>query len=112
MPAPFEKHVFVCLNERAKDNPKGDCHHKGAPEVFGELKKRVAEEGLRGRVRVNRAGCLDQCAKGCSIVVYPEGVWYGGVKPSDVDEIVQSHLKGGAPVERLVTVRGGTTDNE
>jgi (2Fe-2S) ferredoxin len=35
-------------------------------------------------------------------VVYPEGVWYGGVTLADVDEIVESHIVGGKPVERLM----------
>lgn len=52
-------------------------------------------------MRANAAGCLDACAFGTSVVVYPEGVWYGGVKAEDVLEIVESHLLGGKPVERL-----------
>jgi (2Fe-2S) ferredoxin len=34
--------------------------------------------------------------------VYPEQVWYGGVTPADVDEIIDSHITHGKPVERLV----------
>ncbi len=52
-------------------------------------------------MRANAAGCLDACAYGPSIVVYPEGVWYGHVRPEDVPEIVESHLVNGIPVERL-----------
>jgi len=64
--------------------------------------KRAAEEaGLRGRIRVNSAGCLDQCSHGVAVVVYPEAVWYRGVTLDDVEEIVRTHLSGGTPVERL-----------
>jgi len=53
-------------------------------------------------VRANKAGCLDQCEVGPTVVVYPEAVWYGHVTPADVDEIIDSHIIGGQPVERLV----------
>jgi len=56
---------------------------------------------LRGRIRVNSAGCLDQCAAGVTIVVYPEAVWYGGVTLADVDELFHEHILGGRPLERL-----------
>lgn len=55
-----------------------------------------------GKVRVNKAGCLDRCAAGPVAVVYPEGTWYTFVDTSDIDEIVESHLKNGQVVERLL----------
>jgi len=36
-------------------------------------------------------------------VVYPEGTWYSFVDNADIDEIVESHLKNGQPVTRLIT---------
>lgn len=65
------------------------------------MKVRVQQAGLEGKVRVNSAGCLDQCEHGVTIVVYPEAVWYGFVKSADVEEIVTSHLIEGHPVDRL-----------
>jgi (2Fe-2S) ferredoxin len=62
----------------------------------------VAQAGLKGRVRVNHAGCLAQCGFGPMVVVYPDNVWYAMVTPDDVPEIVQEHLIGGRPVQRLV----------
>ncbi len=56
---------------------------------------------MAARVRINKSGCLDQCEHGPTVVVYPEAVWYGNVKPEDAEEIVQEHLVGGRPVERL-----------
>lgn len=54
-----------------------------------------------GKIRVNKAGCLDRCAQGPVMVIYPEGIWYTMVDQEDVEEIIQSHLINGIPVERL-----------
>jgi (2Fe-2S) ferredoxin len=97
----FEKHVFICTNRRDADNPKGSCAPKGGEEVKDEFKRLLHERGLKKRMRANAAGCLDQCARGVTVVVYPEQVWYGGVKVSDVAEIVDKHLIGDVPVDRL-----------
>ena len=100
--AKFQRHLFICINERGPDDPRGSCTARGSAAVAEALKEKVHACGLKRIVRVNKAGCLDQCAKGVTIVVYPEGVWYGGVKVSDVDEIVERHLVGGEPVRRLL----------
>jgi (2Fe-2S) ferredoxin len=65
------------------------------------MKSAAKKAGLKGRVRVNAAGCIDQCEHGVTVVVYPEQVWYGFVTMQDVSEIVESHLIHGKPVERL-----------
>jgi (2Fe-2S) ferredoxin len=103
---PYERHVFVCLNERDAADPRGCCSAKGSEAVRSRLKELAHAAQLRGRVRVNSAGCLDQCAHGVTIVVYPEGVWYGGVTLADVDEIFHEHVLNGRPVERLRLGRG------
>lgn len=97
----FEKHVFVCTNTRDAGHPRGCCGHKSGEAIRDALKAAVKDRGLKRRVRVNQAGCLDQCEHGVTIVVYPEGVWYGFVTAADVAEIVESHLVKGRPVERL-----------
>ncbi len=97
----FRKHIFICNNDRGADNPKGCCSRAGSPALLDYIKKRVHELGLKGIVRVNKAGCLDQCERGVTVVVYPEGVWYGRVTLDDVDELFQSHILEGRPVERL-----------
>jgi (2Fe-2S) ferredoxin len=101
MPPPFERHLFVCTNRRPDGNPKGCCASKGSEALQRKLKEEVGRRGLHGKVRVNSAGCLDACASGTSIVVYPEGVWYGPVTLADVDELVEQHLVQGHPVARL-----------
>jgi (2Fe-2S) ferredoxin len=98
---PYERHVFVCENLRDPADSRGCCAAKGSKEICSRLKVLAKGAGLKGRVRINTAGCLDQCAHGVTIVVYPEGVWYGGVTESDVDEIFREHVLEGRPVERL-----------
>jgi (2Fe-2S) ferredoxin len=98
----FTHHVFVCENERPPDDPRGSCGCKGSKAIRQAFKEELKKRGLKGRVRANAAGCLDACPHGPSIVVYPEGVWYGGVRPEDVPEIVERHLIGGEPVARLL----------
>ena len=101
MAPPFKKHVFVCLHEREPGNERGDCSSKGSPELLKALKKALKSRGLGDEIRANKSGCLDNCEHGCSVVVYPEGVWYGGVGLEDVEELVDRHLVEGKPVERL-----------
>jgi (2Fe-2S) ferredoxin len=100
-PPLFDRHVFICTNRREPGNPKGDCASKGSEEVRGEFKRLLHERGLKGRMRANASGCLDYCAHGVTVVVYPEQVWYGGVRVEDVGAIVEEHLVGGVPVDRL-----------
>lgn len=99
----YERHIFFCLNQR---KPGEDCcaDHR-AQQGFDRCKSQVKAAGLSGpgKVRVNKAGCLDRCAGGPIAVVYPEAVWYTYVDEQDIDEIVESHLKNGKVVERLVT---------
>ena len=100
--AKFQRHLFLCLHQREPGSPRGCCAEKGAAEIASAMKKTAYDRGLKRLVRVNKAGCLDQCARGVTCVVYPEAVWYGGVTLDDVDEIVERHLIGGEVVERLV----------
>lgn len=94
----FEKHVFVCTDGDSCAGVDGD-----AWGIHGKLKKAVAREpSLKGRVRINKSGCLDQCGFGPMIVIYPDNVWYWAVEPDDVEQIVREHLIGGTPVERLL----------
>ena len=102
-PSYFKRHIFFCLNERK--NGETSCAQHNAQAAFEHCKNRVKELGLSGpgQVRVNKAGCLDRCSGGPVAVVYPEAVWYTYVDQADIDEIVQSHLKDGQVVQRLVT---------
>jgi (2Fe-2S) ferredoxin len=97
----YAKHIFFCLNRR--DDGRECCASQRAEALQAHAKDRVKALGLNGpgKVRVNKAGCLDRCELGPVAVVYPEGTWYTFVDEQDIDEIVESHLRDGKPVERL-----------
>ena len=99
----YERHIFFCLNQR--ESGEDSCANHRAQQGFDRCKSQVKAAGLAGpgKVRVNKAGCLDRCAGGPVAVVYPEAVWYTYVDAHDIDEIVESHLKNGQVVERLLT---------
>ncbi len=100
--AKFERHLFICTNERAGSDARGCCATKAGVAVAKAFKRKLYALGYKRIVRANSSGCLDQCARGVTMVVYPEAVWYGGVTEADVDEIIESHIVGGQAVERLV----------
>ena len=97
-----ERHFFVCTNARPAEG-KPSCGARGAGELLTALQEGVgAHPELWGKVAVTPSGCLGPCFEGPTIVVYPEAVWYVGVAPADVPEIVDSHMRGGVPVRRLL----------
>lgn len=99
--APFDRHIFICCNRREPGHARGCCDPSGNEALQKAFKKALAERGINRRIRANKAGCLDQCEKGPTVVVYPDGVWYGRVTEADVNEIVDEHIVSGRPVERL-----------
>lgn len=98
----FKYHVFFCTNDRADGSMC--CEQYGASGLRGYAKKKLQAMGkeIPDKVRINKAGCLDRCAAGPVMVVYPEETWYTYVDKDDIDEIFESHLKNGKVVERLL----------
>jgi (2Fe-2S) ferredoxin len=94
----YDKHIFICINQREGKESCGDATGMKLVELF---KKAIASRKLNISIRAQRAGCLDVCSFGPALVVYPEGVFYGKVEETDVEEIVQSHIVNNVPVERL-----------
>jgi (2Fe-2S) ferredoxin len=98
----YQRHIFVCTNRREPTDPIGCCAAKGSEEIRAAFKAEVKRRRLNLVVRANASGCLDACAFGVTVVIYPEAVWYGGVTLADVTEIMDRHVIGGEVVERLV----------
>jgi (2Fe-2S) ferredoxin len=90
----YDRHVFVCTSGET-------CPTQGDTEKYVKILRAGAQKAGRSDIRINKAGCFSQCGHGPMIVVYPESVWYWGVRVEDVDEIVREHLRDGRPVERL-----------
>jgi (2Fe-2S) ferredoxin/predicted O-methyltransferase YrrM len=97
---PFRLHVFVCNQQKPEGAPC--CAARGSGPVLELLRREVAARGLEDQVQVTECGSLDLCEHGPNLVVYPEGIWYSGVTPADVPEIVSMHFEQGRPVERLI----------
>jgi len=100
MPRP-EKHVFVCLNARPAGHPKGSCTERGAEGLLMEFGRLMEARQAYGKVAITRTSCLGPCELGPTVLVYPDGVMYVGVQPSDIEEIFDEHLLGDRPVSRL-----------
>lgn len=90
----IHKHVFVCVNERDLDNPKGCCSTKDSLEIMTKL-KRITKKSGREDIRVNKAGCLGSCEKGVACVIYPEGTWYTIPNNDEAINEIVNHILGG-----------------
>jgi len=102
----YKHHVFFCTNERT--DGRACCQDFDAISMRKYLKTKSKELGLSGEggIRINTAGCLDRCALGPVLVIYPEATWYTYVDKADLDEILEAHLKNGKVVERLLLDSG------
>ena len=98
----FQKHIFICNNKRTKDDPRGSCSARGSDDQLDYAKKRVHELGLKGEIRVNKAGCLDACAYGPTMVVYPDDIWYSPKTKNDIEVILEDHIQNNRMVKKLV----------
>ena len=94
MPA-FTSHIFVCCNQREPGHKRGCCDPDGSGELRDCFKKELKRHKLGPLVRANQAGCLDQCELGPTVVIYPQGIWYGGVSLKDVPRIIEETVIGG-----------------
>ena len=97
----FTSHIFVCCNQR-KPGSRCCCDPDGNEALRELFKKEIKKRGLDPLVRANKAGCLDQCELGPTVVIYPQAIWYGGVKPEDVPRIIEETIIGGRVIKELV----------
>ena len=98
----FEKHIFICTNDRGENSSRKSCGACGGMEIRREFVKMINEAGLKGKVRANKSGCLDVCEQGPALVVYPSGYWYLGIEEKDLNLIFNESVVGDKPVPELV----------
>lgn len=97
-----KKHVLVCVQGRPAGHPRGSCQQKGCNEVYQGFMEAFQARNLWADYAVTNTGCIGPCSNGPSVLVYPEGVMYSGVSAADVGCIIEEHLIGDKPVERLL----------
>ncbi|MES1224449.1 MAG: (2Fe-2S) ferredoxin domain-containing protein [Bacteroidota bacterium] len=97
----YDKHIFICINER-RNSERKSCGEAHGLELVSAFKEGIKKRNIQLKLRAQKAGCLDICDFGPTVVIYPEGVFYVGVEVADVDEIIDSHLVNNQPVERLL----------
>lgn len=100
----FDIHIFVCTNQRTGTD-RLSCGEAHGMDLVTEFKKQTKELKTDLKIRAQRAGCLGICDFGPTVAVYPEGIFYVGVKKEDVTEIIQSHIINKKLVERLLLKR-------
>jgi len=96
---PFRYHVFVCTQQKPEGTPC--CSAAGSANLLDALQCELRKQGLFNDVQVTSCGCLGICDSGPDMITYPDGVWYCGLKPEHMEEIVRSHFREGRPVGRL-----------
>ena len=101
MPA-FTHHLFVCGNQRSPGHPRGCCDPEGSEALRNAFKAEVKARGLNPLVRANSAGCLEQCEHGPCVAIYPQAIFYGGVKLTDVSRIIEETVLNGRVLDELL----------
>ena len=91
-----KRHILICGGT--------GCLSTNSNEIKLEFEKLIVEKGLQDKVDINQVGCFGMCSQGPFIKIYPEETLYRMLKVSDVDEILESDVKGGKVVERLLYV--------
>ena len=108
--APIRHHVFVCTGK--------SCSARDSSEVKDVFERELCARGIlfgreakgknpNGSVVLTECASVGFCAIGPAVMVYPDGVWYAQVLPSDVQEIIEEHLLNGRVVKRLALMQIG-----
>ena len=97
----YDKHIFICINER-KNSERKSCGEAHGLQLVSAFKAGIKKRNIDLKIRAQKTGCLDICDFGPTVVVYPEGVFYVGVEEQDVEEIIDSHIINNQPVQRLL----------
>jgi len=93
---PDRTRVIVCLGT--------GCRANGSPKVAKAMREAIAAANLDASVvpEIKTTGCPGFCSRGPLVIIEPSGIFYQHVKPEDAQEIVQTTLVEGKPVERLL----------
>lgn len=97
-----EKHVFVCTQQRPMGHPRSSCSERDCVTIMEEFLWQTQQRELFNKVQVTATGCMGPCSEGPTVLVYPEGVMYSGLKKDDVSTIFDEHLINDKPVESLL----------
>jgi len=107
--ATLRHHVFVCTGTACSNNDSQATLERFWAELTTRGLLYGKPGGKRGQpdgtIIVTTCGSVGLCAAGPAVLIYPDGVWYARVTAEDVPEIVQKHLIGGHPVERLLALK-------
>ena len=112
MKGKYNKHIFICINERGENSQRMDCASCGGKEIRLEFVKLINQYGLKGKVRANKSGCLDVCELGAAVVIYPEKFWYIRFKFKDVKEIFERSILKDEVIKRLVVNKNSWSELE
>lgn len=98
----YRRHLLVCTGPRCtQDNASQDLF-----DSLGDKFKAAGVNDGELRVKRSRVNCFAACKGGPVMCVQPDGVWYYGVTPANMDRIIEQHFVGGRVVEELVFHRG------
>jgi (2Fe-2S) ferredoxin len=97
--------IYVCTNKRGENSAKPSCARRESEALLAEFKTKMETAGVTDKFDIEGTGCLGACEDGITVMFFEEQVWYGNVQPTDIDDIIESHIKSGKPVERLLIKR-------
>jgi (2Fe-2S) ferredoxin len=100
-PKIYDRHIFICTNQRPANAPRPSCGEEHGIALVIAFKKAIKDKELDMPIRAQKTGCFDLCESGPMVAVYPDAIFYKNVQLEDVQEIVDEHIAGGKPVERL-----------
>jgi (2Fe-2S) ferredoxin len=104
------RHLFVCTNGRSSGKPA--CGPRGGDALVAAVQRELlARRPSDPSVMVTACECLGPCFDGPNAVVYPDGIWYGGLTPADATNIAD-HLVDGTPFTAKQAPRPGAARDD
>jgi (2Fe-2S) ferredoxin len=95
------KHILLCASFRAAGDPQGICFKQGGSTLAQYLQEELDDRGMSD-VFISTTSCLKVCERGPAMVIYPDNIWYGGVKGEDEIDSILDSLEEGKQAEELV----------